>query len=212
MGTFNEYYKALTTESNEELSIRDLIQEENTRFEMTDVYKEHRKKLNILYDKQNKAFKERMDAVKETRPQRKRIVDGDFKIANTPKKEDSKEFTDAVAAFSKLSDHEKRRLWYKCAGDEIPVDESQKIDDETMNELHNILVQTVIDFINERGLKNVDGISFSADGLLESAEYGQWTCATDSFLTLEGVGEVEYTTDDGDKKKYLSRVEIGKSW
>ena len=61
-------------------------------------------------------------------------------------------------------------------------------------------------FINEEGLKDVDAVSFSADALQESAKYNEWTSATDSFLTLEGV---EKSEEDGG---FLVRKLINKSY
>ena len=212
MNTFNEYYKALSTESEEEKRFSKMIDEENDRFENTIEYTEHYQRVRELREYLHDAFVKRMDCVKERRPKRSAIVDGSYKKAEKPKVEDSKELTDAISDVEKLSDHEKRMLWFRCMREDVPADESHKIDDETMNELHHILVQTVIDYINEKKLKNVEAISFSADGLLESADFGYWTPATDSFLTLEGITHEEWTDSDGVKRTFPARVEIGKSY
>lgn len=212
MDTFIEYYKVLSTESEEEKRLQELIDEENESYEHTLGYVEHKERVNKLYDRLHDEFKKRMATVKEIRPNRKAFVDGSYKKAEKPKVEDSKELTDAISAIENLSEKEKRILWYRCMRDDIPVDESQKVDDETMNELHHILVQTMIDYINEKGLKNVEAVSFSADGLIESSSRGYWTPATDSFLTLEGLSHEEWTDDNGVRRTIPSRVEIGKSY
>ena len=69
--------------------------------------------------------------------------------------------------------------------------QNKQITHEQTRELHDILVQTCIDFINDNNLKDVDVVAFSADSLQESARYNEWTPATDSFLTLEGVEKSE---------------------
>ena len=212
MNTFSEYYKALSAESEEERRLKEIINEENERFESTHECIEHRERVHNLYKSLHDAFVKRMDSVKEKRPKRETFVNDTYKKAEKPKDEDSKEMTTAIDAVNRLSDHEKRMLWFRCMREDLPVDNANKVNDETMNELHHILVQTVIDYINEKKLENVEAISFSADGLLESADYGYWTPATDSFLTLEGMVDKEYTDSDGVKRTIPSRVEIGKSY
>ena len=76
---------------------------------------------------------------------------------------------------------------------------------ELLNEFHKRLVKTCIDFINEKGLKDVWRVEFNADDLQASADYGDWHPATDSYLELQGL---EY-----DKKTKLSKTyEIGESF
>lgn len=213
--TFDEYYNALMTMGEDEKRYQDLINEENERFELSTDTVWHREKIKELCEKQHTAFVERMASVKEARPKREKFkanTNADSPFVGIPKSEDSKEFTAALEAFDKLSNAEKRKLWWHSKSGEIPVDESQKVDDETMTKLHYILVQTVIDFINEKNLKNVDAVSFSADGLIRSAAFGEWTPETDSFLSLEGIVEEKYTDKDGKEHTCRSRAEIGKSF
>ena len=84
--------------------------------------------------------------------------------------------------------------------------QNKQITHEQTRQLHDILVQTCIDFINEEGLKDVDIVAFSADSLQESARFNEWTPATDSFLTLEGMEKSE--KDNG----YVVRKFIDKSF
>jgi len=55
-----------------------------------------------------------------------------------------------------------------------------KSDRKLIYELHERLVQTCLDFINEKGLGDVEEISFRADSLQPSADCGSWQPCTDS--------------------------------
>lgn len=213
MSTFNEYYKALLTRGDEENRIMALIDEENEKFESSEFVKKHRELVKSLYEEEHKAFLERMSKVKEMNPTRRNRVVKSVPLAERKKKiEDSPELVDAISAVSKLSEADKKNLYFRCLREEIPESKENRVDDDTMSELHHILVQTVIDFLNEKKLSNVEAVHFSADGLRESSQYGEWTPATDSFLTLEGLTDEEWTDDDGVKRTYPARVEIGKSY
>ena len=98
--------------------------------------------------------------------------------------------------------------------DEIPYREDMAIDRENVVELHNLLVQTVIDYINSHKDKmaNLDAIYFNADALQESAKDGEWTCATDSYIRLEGIVREKFTTKDGKEVVIPSRVKIGERY
>lgn len=198
--TFENYYKVLSTKSDEEEAIDMEIDAENERFEATPEYIEHHEKITELYKKGHDAFVKRLDAAKEARPRRKGLVI-DFSKPKKEKAPDSEELTAAIDAVNKLTPNDKRILWSMCFSEDIPVDEEMKVDEEVMDEFHHILVQTAIDFINEKKLKDVWSVSFYADSLQESAEFGMWCPATDSSLTLEALKK--------DKAPY--RVEIGHS-
>lgn len=58
---------------------------------------------------------------------------------------------------------------------------------EKVTELHNLLVNTVVNFLKENNLTQVDELSFGADGLMSSIEFGKWTPGTDSNLSLYSV-------------------------
>ena len=62
---------------------------------------------------------------------------------------------------------------------------TEVITQEQLSEMHNLLVQTVIDYLKSHNITNVDEVTFSADGL-QTIEYGAWTPATDSGLHLYG--------------------------
>ena len=213
MSTFSEYYEALLTHGDEENRILGLIDEENEKFESNEFVKQHRELVKSLYEEEHKAFLERMSKIKEMNPTRRNHVFKSKPLSEKKKKiEDSPELFNAISAVSKLSEADKKSLYLRCFGEEIPESKENRVDDGTLAELHYILVQTVIDFINEKKLSNVEAVRFSADGLRESSQYGEWTPATDSFLTLEGIVEEKFTTKDGVEKTIPSRVEIGKSY
>ena len=67
---------------------------------------------------------------------------------------------------------------------------------EDTKELLETLVQTCIDFINERQLKDIECVSFRADALQASAEEGEWTPSTDASVLL--LGEQTVKSSDGD--------------
>jgi hypothetical protein len=61
--------------------------------------------------------------------------------------------------------------------------------EKDMKELLEILVQTTIDFINERGLTDIYSVGFGADDLQSSAEAGEWICSTDASIHVTGMGK-----------------------
>ncbi len=74
-----------------------------------------------------------------------------------------------------------------------------------IRELQERLVQTCIDFINEKGVDDIWGVEFNADDLQSSAKVGKWVPFTDSYLCLEGI-------TDGDKDNLPKRYTIGESF
>lgn len=74
-------------------------------------------------------------------------------------------------------------------------------------ELHNILVQTCVDYIKLHNLTDIYEISFGVDGLEGDAiEFGEWTPGMDSNIYVGGL----QLDDDGDK--YRVRKMIGESY
>ena len=69
-----------------------------------------------------------------------------------------------------------------------------KMTKENVSELHELLVQTVINFCREKNIDEVDEVSFGADGLEDSIKFGKWTPSTDSSLRVTGI-------HDGKKKE-----------
>ena len=62
---------------------------------------------------------------------------------------------------------------------------------EHIRELHELLVQTCIDFINKHGFSDIYGVQFQASDLGSSAIAGKWTAETDSSLTVEGLKNID---------------------
>lgn len=75
---------------------------------------------------------------------------------------------------------------------------------ENAYELQKKLIQTVINFIKENKLNDIDEIEFKVDCLKPSVEFGSWCPATDSYLGVVGVQK-------DDKDKYLVRKFITES-
>lgn len=134
------------------------------------------------------------------------------KYINSDKYDD--DFKDILVKVNALSDRDKRMLYLISMDDEIPYREEMAIDRENVVELHNLLVQTVIDYINSHKDKmaNLDAIYFNADALQTSAKDGEWTYATDSYIRLEGIVHEKFTTKDGKEVEIPSRVKIGERY
>ena len=64
--------------------------------------------------------------------------------------------------------------------------ENPKTDETLATKLHEKLVQTIIDFMVEHNIEDVDEVSFDADSLQISKMYKRWVPATDSSLVLKG--------------------------
>jgi len=80
---------------------------------------------------------------------------------------------------------------------------------EDIAELQERLVQTCIDFINEKGLTDIYMVRFNADDLNTSAKEGKWTSATDSWIGVEGLRYRKYKRKNGETFKMTERYEIG---
>lgn len=72
-------------------------------------------------------------------------------------------------------------------------------DNKLAFQLHEKLVQTVIDFMVENDINDVEEIQFSADSLQISKQYRKWTPATDSGMMLIGY-------QDGKRKKISETI------
>lgn len=69
---------------------------------------------------------------------------------------------------------------------------------EDLSDLQNELMSTAIRFCRERNLTDIDRLSFGADGIQDSVEYGEWTPSTDSSLVALGY--------ENDKQKLIGEV------
>ena len=204
----NTYLSLLMNDSKEEIAIREQINAENEKFEETDAYKEHKERLNGLYCQLRQAVDYRMDEAKKYRPKRLKPK----KTGSGKKKETSEELKSLIEQTKDLSDWEKRVLSANLMDDRIEFDSERPMPDKNVDELHFLLVQTVIDYIKENNLTDIWSVSFSADSLQDSAEYGQWCPATDSYMRVEGIRNEEFTDEDGEKRNLPYRVIIGEQW
>lgn len=71
--------------------------------------------------------------------------------------------------------------------------------DKIALKLHERLVQTCIDFINEHKddeqIKEIQIVEFHADNLQESATHGEWHPSTDSYCAVYGEKPIDgYST------------------
>ena len=58
-----------------------------------------------------------------------------------------------------------------------------KTTDVLIAQLQDRLIQCCIDFINENNLGDLERVDFTADGLQISSEFGEWSPATNSFIS-----------------------------
>ena len=208
---YDDYFKLFTTKSEEEKQIGDEITKENERFENTPEYKEHWDKIKTLMKRESDVFNARLEQARLIRPTRR--FSGIKPTKQKSVKTEDEEKADAIInAIEELPFGQKQRVAMTCFREEIPKDESMAIDDATLDEFHRVLVQTCIDFIKEKGLKDGYSVSFSADSLQESAEYGTWCPATDSFFEVDGLKHEPYTRENGKEAKIPYRVKIGESF
>lgn len=175
---------------------------ENERFRNTPEYIEHEGRLDNLLNELNEESKKRREEAKKHRPSRiqAKHVDFDseaFKKAQHEKKVKrmesySNKLNEAIKLFDELTEDEKKCFQSETAvrfyNDYDEVENPQTTRKE-MGDLLDILVQTTIDFINERGLKDIDAVGFSADSLQTSAKYNEWVPDTDASITLYGLGK-----------------------
>ena len=217
----SELYDKMFTRSEKEEAIWNKIEEERKRFQNTAEYKEHDEKMDALFKEASDAHKERISEAKEYRRNKfprkkisetkeeteKRLVEARKRheeiIASYPQA-----LRNAIEAYESLGEDAKKVFEHEtwCYHNELSEMKNKQITEEQTRQLHYILVQTCIDFINENNLKDVDAVSFSADALQESAKYNEWTPATDSFLSLEGM---EKSEEDGG---FMVRKIIDKSF
>lgn len=209
MSNLNEYYKAFTTRSEEEIAINKEINAENERFENIPEVIAHREKIKSLYNKENDIFKARIEAARSAR---KRTLSGKPLPVEKKKVEKDPKVEELIEKINALSVGDKIYVGRSCFSEDIPKDEENTMSHDDVLELHEILVQTVLDYINEKGLKNIWSVSFSADALQASADYGTWCPETDSFLKIEGLKNEKFTRPNGEETEVSGRVVIGESY
>lgn len=80
---------------------------------------------------------------------------------------------------------------------------------EHITELQERLVQTCIDFINEKGLDDIYLVEFNADALADSAKEGKWTGDTDSWIAVDGIQKHKFLRESGKEIEITERYRIG---
>ena len=213
-------WEIMFTKTPKEEEIESRIDEEYDSFTSSPEHIAHKERLKKLYDELHVAQSERMENAKKYRRERRKknsisLSDEEVKKRreeNRKKKEEEidslpSDLRDTIRKYESLSEDEKKvfnkMTWvYKTSLDTM---KNIQITHEQTRQLHDILVQTCIDFINENGLKDVDEVSFSADSLQASAKFNEWTSSTDSYLEVDGI---EYD----DTCKFKVRKFIDKSF
>lgn len=191
------YYDYLLGETDKEKAIWAEINKERKRFEESAEHIEHDKKLDELLNKLQDAKNERLqEAHKHRRHRKAKSIDlesPEFKKAQEEKRlarmnSYSKKLKASINLFNELTEDEKAAFNRETF---VRIIDREKIKNpqttkQDMKELLEILVQTTIDFIKERGLKDLDAVGFSADSLQESSKYSEWTPATDASIHVYG--------------------------
>jgi len=190
------YYDYLLGETDKEKAILAEINEESKRFEESAEYIEHDKKLDELLNKLKEAKNERLQEAHKHRRQKAKSIDlesPEFKKVQKEKRlarmeSYSKNLRESINLFYALTEEEKsafNRETFVRISDREKIENPQTTQQD-IKELLEILVQTTIDFIKERGLKDLDAVGFSADSLQESSKYSEWTPATDASIRVYG--------------------------
>ena len=192
------YYDWLFEETEREREIQKKLDAERQAFEETDAYKEHNKRVNELFKELSEANAERLAEAEKHRPSRKRDAVRRFNAEEFRKTQEEKKKTrmdtysdnlrNLIENYDKLSDAEKKVFQSETTVkyETYPKYENPQTTEKEMSELLEILVQDCIDFINERGLTDVDVVSFSADALQTSAKYNKWVPSTDANIHMLG--------------------------
>ena len=196
------YYDWLFKESDEEKEIHRQLDEERASFENREVYKEHYAKVDELLERLKVAGQKRREEAKKHKPRRVKARHlseeemAEFREKNRKEKEariDSypEPLRAVIRDYEALPDEAKKvfnkeTYFYKPDYDDYKDPVTTEKD---MKELLEILVQTTIDFINERGLTDIYSVRFGADDLQGSAKFGEWEPCTDASIHVTGLGK-----------------------
>jgi hypothetical protein len=202
-----EWIDRYLNDSPLETELRKSIDAENEAFNELPTTVAHKAAIKSLYNSLGNAYRERISAARSKHCESvplKKLTEAE-KEANralrAKQKEEEfnampQEYKDAVNAFNKLDEGLKRKFLFssQCgkAYADIPNHENPKTTEKDISDLQNILVQDVIDFLNARGLQEVDTVTFHIDGLDGSLKHGQWASSTDSSIRFLGLRDDEY--------------------
>ena len=197
------YYDYLFEQSEEEKEISKMLDDEREWFQQQSVYKEHYERVDRLLNELKVAGEKRREEAKKHKPKRRARAKhmneeelAAFKAEGQRIKEERinsypEDLKALIKAYEGLDDGAKKvfkKETYFYAPDYDDYKDPQTTEKD-IKELLEILVQETIDFINERGLKDIWSVGFSADSLQESARYGEWTPATDASIYVTGMGK-----------------------
>lgn len=211
------YYDWLFRDSDEEKEINRQLDEERARFENTEAYKEHHAKVDELFEKLKVAGEKRREEAKKHKPKRAKArylseeEMAELREKNRKEKEariDSypEPLRTIIRDYEALPDEAKKvfnkeAYFYKPDYDDYKDPITTEKD---MKELLEILVQTTIDFINERGLTDIYSVGFGADDLQGSAKFGEWEPCTDASIHVTGIGKEK--SKDGHEYSVCQRI------
>ena len=196
------YYDWLFRDSDEEKEINRQLDEERARFENTEVYKEHHAKVDELLERLKVAGEKRREEAKKHKPKRakaKHLSEEEMAELREKNRKEKETRIDSypeplrtiIRDYEALPDEAKKvfnkeTYFYKPDYDDYKDPITTEKD---MKELLEILVQTTIDFINERGLTDIYSVGFGADDLQGSAKFGEWEPCTDASIHVTGIGK-----------------------
>lgn len=220
---FRDTYSWLFDESEEEKEVQSRIDQERLQYESSEEYKAHMSKMDSLFDELSEASKKRR--VEGRKHRRHQISDSSGKKVQDTlreakiqrKAELEEKIQKLIEEYRELDRLEKQRFnWYKDRDEDWVSDElGPYVNPETtktdIDQLHEILVQTALDFLEEKNLHDIDEVHFSVDGLQGSVPYGEWCSCTDSSLSLVGLQDETYELPDGEKRTWKVRKFIGRS-
>jgi hypothetical protein len=196
------YYDWLFKESDEEKEINRQLDEERARFENTEVYKEHHAKVDEYLERLKVEGQKRRKEAEKYKPKRRGKIRhlSDEEMAERKRQGQEirerriealpEDLKSMIRSYEGLDDAAKKvfqqETWaYHCNYDDYKDPVTTEKD---MKELLEILVQTTIDFINERGLTDIYSVGFGADDLQGSAKFGEWVSCTDASIHVTGMG------------------------
>lgn len=211
------YYDYLFTNSQREDEILDELNAERERYEQTEEYKAHEKRVDELFKELKIAGEERRKEVEKHKPVRrapKYKTEEEMEEFRKKAKEEREKRIEAlpekmrtiVRAYEGFNDTERnvfRKETYRWEPDYTQY-KNPKTTQKDMKELLEILVQTTIDFINERGLTDIYSVGFGADDLQGSAKFGEWEPCTDASIHVCGLGKENGS--NGDEYTVVQRI------
>ena len=191
------YHDLLFERTDEEKKIMLEYKAENARYENSPAYKEHKAKMDDITERLRIEARKRREEARKHCPSRTPIsTPADFDATAFRAKQEAKRkermasypkpLADAIALYDSLSKDEQTAFERETFSHRTQYEklENPQTTKKDMKELLEILVQTTIDFINERGLKDIDTVSFMADSLQDSAKEEEWIPATDASIRL----------------------------